>query len=391
MKRKVLGLVLEINPFHTGHKYFIDKAIELTKPDLVVAIISSSFSMRGDISVMDKFTKTKLLLENNIDIVLELPFLGSNASADYFGLNAIKALSKFNITDFACGVELDDLERLEYLSNLTNSSDFNNLVKNYLDQGLSYSGSYNKALLDYEIDEELITNYSLPNNTLAISYINAFKKLNINPKITLIKRIENNYYDLELKETFSSSTSLRLNLDNNKDLALKYLIDKEYNYLNSHDLLNKIFLLIKERFIVFGSSYMTKYLGIEEGIENRIASSLDKATSYEELISLIVTKRYTQNRIKRALLNILFCIEKKDLKSNEIDYLRVLGFTNNGSNYINKLDKNIKKEIITSLKNRDDYVSQIELKVTKMIGLLTNNNDFYLNEFLIPIKIKETE
>ena len=57
--KKVLGLILELNPFHLGHKYFIDKVIEEIKPDLTVAIISSSFTMRADVSILDKFEKTK--------------------------------------------------------------------------------------------------------------------------------------------------------------------------------------------------------------------------------------------------------------------------------------------------------------------------------------------
>ena len=386
MEKKVLGLVLEINPFHTGHKYFIDKAIELAKPDITIAIISTSFSMRGDVSVMDKFTKTKLLLDNNIDIVLELPFIASNASSDYFAFNSINALSKFNITDFACGVELDDYNKLSLLSDITKKPEFNLSLKRYLDQGLSYSTANNKALLEYTQDYDLVTNFSLPNNTLAISYLNSFKKLNLNPNIHLIKRIDNNYYDKSLSIKYSSATSLRDAIDKSSIDALKFLIKTDYNYINSTEFLNKIFLIIKERFIVFGSSYMENILGISEGIENRIGSVINKANNYDELINMAITKRYPINKIKRILLNILFDVKKDEFSSNEIDYLRVLGFTENGNNYIKLLPKNIKKEIITTFKNSNSNVTLLEQKVTSLYGLLSNNNDLVMNEFLIPIK-----
>ena len=61
--KKVLGLILELNPYHNGHKYFIDKAKEMINPDITIAIISSSFMMRGDPMIMDKFEKTKILLK----------------------------------------------------------------------------------------------------------------------------------------------------------------------------------------------------------------------------------------------------------------------------------------------------------------------------------------
>ena len=386
MNKKVLGLVLEINPFHTGHKYFIDKAIEEIKPDVIIAIISTSFSMRGDPSIMDKFNKTKLLLENKIDIVLELPFIASNASADYFALNSIRSLSKFNITDFACGVELDNYQKLLELTNITSQDSFNKLVKKYLDEGLSYSTSNNKALLEYTNDLELVESFSMPNNTLAISYLKSFKKLGINPNITLIKRIDNNYYDSRINDSLSSATSIRQELEKNKENAKKFLVDKDYNYPNSTELLNKIFLLLKERFIVFGEKYFENILGVSEGIQNRIGNVIKKSHNYQELIDNSITKRYPEARIKRVLLNILFDVKKDDFNNNDIDYLRVLGFNDNGNNYIKTLNKETKKEIITTIKNSNNLVSLLECKVTEIYGLLINNNDFIQNEYLIPIK-----
>ena len=69
-KMKVLGLILELNPLHNGHNYFIKKSIDEVNPDYTVAIITSSFSMRGDINVVNKFERTKNLLDLGIDVVL---------------------------------------------------------------------------------------------------------------------------------------------------------------------------------------------------------------------------------------------------------------------------------------------------------------------------------
>ncbi len=110
--KRILGLILELNPFHNGHNYFIRKAQEIVNPDITIAIITTNFSMRGDIHTIDKFTKTKLLLKSNIDMVVELPFLGSVCSADYFAYNAIKTLSEFKITDLAFGSECQNIDEL---------------------------------------------------------------------------------------------------------------------------------------------------------------------------------------------------------------------------------------------------------------------------------------
>ena len=82
--RKILGLILELNPFHNGHAYFLKEASARAAPDLTVAVVSGNYTMRGDLSVIDKFAKTKLLLKASVDIILELPFVSAVNSADYF-------------------------------------------------------------------------------------------------------------------------------------------------------------------------------------------------------------------------------------------------------------------------------------------------------------------
>ena len=72
---KVIGIIAEYNPFHLGHLYQINKIKELYKDSIIIAIISTNFTQRGDISVLNKWDKTKICLEHNIDLVIELPTL----------------------------------------------------------------------------------------------------------------------------------------------------------------------------------------------------------------------------------------------------------------------------------------------------------------------------
>ena len=65
----VVGLILEANPYHNGHKYLVNQA-KLKFPDSpIIAITSTSFTMRGEISLLDKFQKTKILLRR---IIIEI-------------------------------------------------------------------------------------------------------------------------------------------------------------------------------------------------------------------------------------------------------------------------------------------------------------------------------
>ena len=66
---KIIGVIVEYNPLHNGHIHHINKIKELANADLIVAVLSGSFTMRGDLSLFDKFTKAKQALENSIDVV----------------------------------------------------------------------------------------------------------------------------------------------------------------------------------------------------------------------------------------------------------------------------------------------------------------------------------
>ncbi|MCK9470790.1 MAG: nucleotidyltransferase family protein [Bacilli bacterium] len=384
--KKVLGLILELNPFHNGHKYFIDKAIEKVNPDIVIAIISGNYTMRGEASVVDKWTKTKLLLESKVEIVLELPFISAINSADFFALNSISILNKFKITDLAFGVELDNLEKLKKMKDIIDSDLFNSAIKEKLNTGLSYSASAFKVLNELVHDLEITENFTLPNNTLGIQYLRSIEKLNKNIKVHLIKRIDNNYYDKHTTNKISSATSLRVLLEEDKNIEdFIPSFNENLNFYNPKLIEDNILYLLKYNFYNNHISHFSNIFGVSEGIENRIYSFLDKINSYQELIDNVKTKRYTPNKIKRLILHIIMNTNiKYQDKANF--YLRVLGASNSGFEYINTLPKTTKSKIITSFKNKEDNeLVQLELKASKIYSLLTDQKDLYLNEFKVPV------
>lgn len=387
---RILGIVLELNPIHNGHLYFIEEAKKQVHPDLTIAVVSSSFTMRGDIMVMDKFTKAKILRKLGIDIILELPYLASVCSADYFCYNAIETLLKCNITDLSFGVELNDLEKLNKMKDIINSDYYNNFIKEYSSRGFSYPNSCFKALMKVTNDQTLINNFTLPNNTLAIGYLNSLEKLQskyiTKPNITLIQRIGSEEYDNAISdEKYISAGALRKMLINNENI--NDFTSISYPWIDQVSSYSKLFLILKYLFNVNDISHFKNILGMNEGIENRIASFINKSNSYDELVNNIQTKRYSQNRIKRLLLNIVLNVPK-EYENNFFNYLRILAISNEGIEYLNTLPKQIKKEIITSFKQKNDIISKMELKVTKLYSLLTDNFDIEKNEYNVPYRDK---
>ena len=43
---KIYGIVMEANPFHNGHQYFINKIKEQYNADIIISITSTSFQQQ---------------------------------------------------------------------------------------------------------------------------------------------------------------------------------------------------------------------------------------------------------------------------------------------------------------------------------------------------------
>ena len=152
----IVGLILEANPYHNGHRYLVQKAKELYNDPTIVCVTSTSFTMRGEISIIDKFTKIKTYLKEGIDIVSELPVSSTLQSADFFAYNTVTTLYKLGVTDILVGCEDDDQDVLAYYYNFFKNNEFNTVFKENLTLNLGYKKTYEKTLLDLGMDKNKI-------------------------------------------------------------------------------------------------------------------------------------------------------------------------------------------------------------------------------------------
>ena len=93
-----IGIICEYNPFHYGHKYHINEIKKKFPDSMIILVMSGPFTQRGDASVINKWDKTKIALNNNVDLVVELPFAFATQSADVFSHGAIEILKHLKLT-----------------------------------------------------------------------------------------------------------------------------------------------------------------------------------------------------------------------------------------------------------------------------------------------------
>ena len=209
----VLGIIAEYNPFHNGHLYQIEEAKRQTGAEYVVAIITGNFTQRGNTSLVNKWTKAQMALENGVDIVLELPTVYSISSAENFAQGAIKVLESLRIVDTLCfGTETGDFAALNNIANVLyhEPKEYSAILNHELGKGISYPKARENALMMYLNDIKRYANIlSGSNNILAIEYLKALKKLKSEIKPFPIERKKVYYNDEKIVDEFASSTAIR--------------------------------------------------------------------------------------------------------------------------------------------------------------------------------------
>lgn len=189
----VLAIIGEYNPFHNGHLYHLHKSIESVNANRTIAIISGNFVQRGNVSIIDKWSKARMALANGIDLVLELPCIYSISSAENFALGAIKTLNELKVVDtVSFGCETTDISLLKKFAEiLTEEPDeFKSLLSHELSKGISFPKARENALLMYLNDIRKYANVlSSPNNILAIEYLKALNITKSTIEPLCIKRV----------------------------------------------------------------------------------------------------------------------------------------------------------------------------------------------------------
>lgn len=367
---KAVGIIAEYNPFHNGHLYHLSKIKELYQDHTIVLVMSGNFTQRGDVSVIDKWKKVEIAKKAGIDLIIELPFPFATQSADYFSYGAITILEYLQVERIIFGSESNNIDDLETIADAQlNNEDFDKLVKIYSKFGHNYPTALSLALKD--LTGKIITT---PNDLLGISYIKAIKKNNYKIIPETIKRTSD-YHDNNLVE-HSSATAIREALKVSKDVT-SYIPEITKNYLTNLHFIEDYFPLLKYKILT--EQDLSIYQTVDEGLDSSLKKQILQASTYNELVEKLKSRRYTYNKITRMLLHILCGFTKeKATQFQEITYLRILGFSDKGRSYLSQIKKEVPVPIISKINREKDPMLEFELHTTTIYSL-TDQNPIEIN------------
>lgn len=373
---KAVGLVTEYNPFHNGHLYHLNKAIELTGADISVAVMSGDFVQRGEPAVLDKYTRTSMALNSGVNLVVELPVDYAVSSAESFAAGALKVLNYIKADSIAFGSESGDIERLSKLAHILcdNEDTLYKEISKYTANGISYAAARQKVV-EKLTDKDTAALLTSSNNILAVEYLKAIIKNNYAIKPYTVQRRGDSYNDTDIRSEYASATALRENLkaDNISEyipVKAGLILSSNTNYIYPDDITEALFTRLLD--IFFASNYdknvfieiVMQYPDVSKEIAGRLyKSAMDMITrtvpqgaeskdngvfSFGSLCEHIKTKEVPLSRIKRALVRITLGLDKKHMEkyANE-PYIRVLGFDKKGQEYLSYIRKTVEVPLIT--------------------------------------------
>lgn len=385
---KVTGIIVEYNPFHNGHLYHLDETRKTTKADCIIAVMSGNFVQRGEPAFLDKWYRTEMALTAGIDLVIELPLLYSISSAEGFAFGAVSILNKLGIVNSLCfGSESGDIDDLIKVSEILamEPDEYRNLLREYLDMGLSFPAAREKAVIQYSINKstmnmapeaigEIVSN---SNNILAIEYIKSLIKLGSSIKPFTIGRVNNKYNEIELTGSISSATAIRNNFSNRdviKNSLPSYvmeIINKAMEEGRGPLSINDFSQLILYKLRTLAPEEIRNFIDVSEGLEYKIKQAADESADVYEIIDKVKNKRFTSTRIQRILMYALLNITK-DLQPRiklSPEYIRVLGFSPNGRRMLKEIKNHCDLPIITNPSIRDLELLKYDILSTDIYSL----------------------
>ena len=364
---ETIGIIAEYNPFHNGHLYHLNTIKEMYPDKTIVLVMNGNFTERGDVSIIDKWKRTNIALNLGIDLVVELPYPFATQSADHFAYGSVTLLEKLKVDKLIFGSESNNIEDLKLIAKTQIENDeFEKLVKIYSKMGKNYPTALSCALEDLT-GKKIET----PNDLLGISYIKTILENNYKIIPETIKRT-NDYHSTELDNEISSATSIREALKENKNVDL-HVPEETRKQLNNLHFIDDYFNILKYKIIT--EKDLSIYQTVDEGIDNLLKKEIVNATSYDDLIKRIKSKRYTYNKISRMLIHILcnFTKEKRE-QFNDIKYIRILGLNKKGSNYLNTIKKDLELPLISKITREKDEMLDFEIETTKIYDIINNEN-----------------
>ncbi len=359
---KTVGIIAEYNPFHNGHRYHIEESRRRTGADCVVAVMSGNFTQRGEAAVLDKWTRACLAVENGVDLVLELPFIFACSRAETFAAGAVDILQAMGVDWISFGSESGDLAQLAELARqmVKQEKEISQKRRDIMKSGCSFAKA-NELAVQAVLGADKSRLLLAPNNILALEYLKRIfywqgKGAALMP--VTIKRHGSGYLEANERMGFAGAAAIRRMKARDEFAAYvpETVADALAAALESgrtqEHMQAQFFQLLRAELVRSRAEELSRIYCMGEGLENKLKKEIIRVQTFDELLSAVVSRRYTEAAVRRILVYTLLSLKEREPKRNL--YARVLALNDMGRNCLRlvKKQKNGQLPVITNI-NKD--------------------------------------
>lgn len=356
---KVAAIIAEYNPFHNGHKYQIDKARELLGEDTaIISIMSGNYTQRGEIAIADKAIRSRAAVDSGVNLVLELPFPHSMASAEFFATAGVYIANALGMVDYLVfGSECESAELLSSTAKRLASAEFKEELKRIsLEQNHKNDGYPVLCEICYKrlFGEDIGDDFFTPNNILALEYLKALSKLNSAIIPFPITREGAGYSDESVVfGTLQSASAIRNLIAKNDNSAYDYMPNNAKSvFLEAVCNGNMPTDIARLDNAVISYFRLNSHRGADDfhdargGLYNRLCDISKEVNSISSLTAAAETKKYTKARIRRATLFSYLGVTSSDVRAFP-SYTQVLAMDDVGKSLLKEIKRTSTFTVLT--------------------------------------------
>lgn len=335
----VAGIICEYDPLHTGHAYLMAQARE-AGAEAVVCAISGNFTQRGGFAVTDKLSRAEMAVSCGADLVLEVPTVWAMSTAERFARGGVELLTRTGVvTELVFGSECGDLAGLRRAADCLESPEFTASLASLPEDGRTFAARRQAALATLLGTEEAALLAS-PNNTLAVEYLRAVRRLG-SPLTARTVRRTGAQHGEGVSGGFASASWLRqLLAAGETEQAAAYMPPAAADILRREQAAGRVTdpslcgRAILARLRTMTADDWRRYDGGGEGLGNRLYQASRTGGTLEEVLAAAKTKRYPLARLRRMVLAAWLMLPEPPAA---VPYLRVLAANETGRRLLRQM------------------------------------------------------
>lgn len=328
----VAGIICEFDPLHTGHAYLMEQA-RGGGAEAVVCAMSGSFTQRGGFAVADKLARAEMAVRCGADLVLELPTVWAMSTAERFAQGGVDILTRTGVvTELVFGSECGDLAGLRRAADCLESPEFTASLASLPEDGRTFAAR-RQAALAILLGAEEAALLASPNNTLAVEYLRAIRRLE-SPLTARTVRRTGAQHGEEASGGFASASYLRqLLAAGEPERAAAEILRRELaaGRITDGTLCQRAIL---SRLRTMTAEDWRRFDGGGEGLGNRLYQASRTGSTLEAVLAAAKTKRYPMARLRRMVLAAWLDLPAPPERA---PYLRVLAANDTGRRLLRQM------------------------------------------------------